>query len=297
MKIQGLIIILLFTISCCQQKVYEKDGSKAKKVYSTVSYLDIKLDENGHLPSNPYILEFKNGKKQIMFCGVEHLSDNSDIENEMYTEIEKKFYQFHPDIAINEGGDISRKKYFSKAEALQKDGEIGFIKVMSDSLKIATINGDPNIDLEFGELLKSYTKGEFLTYIMTERLMWGLIGEQISDIEKIENRYDLFIEKYIIEKGKVDLSSEEKTFDFYKKNYRKIVGRDFSLKNLKPTNPFDAKGKFQEIGRKSKNIRDQFLLKTIDNLLNENDKIFIVFGGWHLLTCEPGLQEIIKKNR
>jgi len=168
---------------------------------------------------------------------------------------------------------------------------------MSDSLKIKTINGDPNVDFEFSELLKTYSKGEFLAYIITERLMWGLFGEKISQEKEIEKRYNEFIENYIIKEGKVNLTIEEKKFSFYKINYEKLVGRKFSLKDLKPTNPFDANGKFQEIGRKSKNIRDQFLLKTIDNLLNENDKVFVVFGGWHLLTCKPGLKEIIERNR
>ncbi len=87
---------------------------------------------------------------------------------------------------------------------------------MSDSLKIQAINGDPNIDFEFRELLKTYTKVEFLTYIVTERLMWNLFDEQISDTKEIENRYNLFIENYISKKGKVSLSEEEKTFSLYK---------------------------------------------------------------------------------
>jgi len=32
----------------------------------------------------------------------------------------------------------------------------------------------------------------------------------------------------------------------------KLVGRKFGLNDLKPTNPFDSNGKFQEIGRTSK---------------------------------------------
>lgn len=113
----------------------------------------------------------------------------------------------------------------------------------------------------------------------------------------MKKKYNQFIENYIFKKGKVNLTIEEKKFSFYKINYKKLVGREFNINDLKPTNPFDAIGKFQEIGRKSKNIRDQFLLKTIYNLLNENDKVFVVFGGWHLLTCRPGLKEIIERKR
>jgi hypothetical protein len=75
-----------------------------------VSYLDIKLDKNGHLPSNSSILKFKNGEKEIVFCGVEHLTNNSDIENKMFSEIENKFYKFRPNISINEGGDLTKNK-------------------------------------------------------------------------------------------------------------------------------------------------------------------------------------------
>lgn len=291
------IFFSFFILIGCNKKVKEKTESKIAKDFTTISYLDLKLDENGHLPSNPYILEFKNGKKQIVFCGVEHLTNNSDIENKMFTEIENKFYKFYPNICINEGGDISQKKYLSKKDALQKDGEIGLTKIMADSLKIKTINGDPSAEYEFTELIKYYSKGEFLAYIVTERLMWSLFGQKVSDEIEIEKSYNQFVENYIIKKGKVNLSIEEQKFSFYKVNYQKLVGREFNINDLKPTNPFDANGKFQEIGRKSKNIRDQFLLNKIDNLLNENDKLFIVFGGWHLLTCEPGLKEIIERKR
>ena len=281
----------------CNKKNSEKTEIKTETDYTTISYLDIKLDENSHLPANPYILKFKNGKKEIIFCGTEHLIDNNDIENKMFSEIENTCYNFKPNICINEGGDISNKKYLSKKDALLKDGEIGLTKIMSDSLKIKTVNGDPNEDFEFNEILKTYSKGEFLAYIITERLMWGLFGEKVLNESDIEKRYNLFIENYIIKKGKVNLNYQEKKFSFYKKKYQNIVGREFNINDLKPTNPFDKEGKFQEIGRKSKNIRDQFLLKTIDKLLNENDKVFVVFGGWHLLTCEPGLNEIINKQR
>lgn len=291
------LIFLLFILVNCNPKGKVKTENKILKDFNTISYLDLKLDKNGHLPSNPYILEFKNGKKEVVFCGVEHLTDYSDTENKMFSEIENKFYNFKPNVCINEGGDISQKKYLSKKDALQKDGEIGLTKIMSDSLKIETVTGDPNVDFEFSELLKTYSKGEFLTYIITERLMWSLVGEKVSQEKEIEKKYNQFIKNYIIKKGKVELTVEEKKFSFYKINYNKLVGREFSLNDLKPTNPFDSNGKFQEIGRKSKNIRDQFLLQTIDNLLNENDKVFVVFGGWHLLTCKPGLKEIIERKR
>ena len=150
--------------------------------------------------------------------------------------------------------------------------------------------------LEFKALLKQYSKGEFLAYIVTERFMWGLAGSK-PDSAGMAKKYERFIQNYIIKTGAVELNAEEQTLTFFKRNYEKLLGRPFDLNTLEPTNPFNPKGKFQQIGRKSKEIRDQHLLQTIDGLLNRYDKVFVVFGGWHLLTCEPGLKVIINKKR
>lgn len=297
MKFLPIFLTIALLSACRNTEKPQNTLLDSTHIYPTISYLKIKLDSERHLPANPYIMEFKNGKKQVVFCGVNHLKDDSDIKNPMFDTIEKKFFAFRPELCINEGGDISQKIYSSKNDALLKDGEIGLVKILADSLKVKAINGDISDSLEFRQLLKKYTKGEFLAYIVTERLMWGLRGANILKHDEIENKFNGFIKDYIMEKGKVSLNPEERSFAFYKSNYQKLLNIPFDIEELEPTDPFNPKGKFQEIGRTSKEIRDQFLLKTIDKLLDSHDKIFIVFGGWHLLTCEPGLKEIINRKR
>jgi hypothetical protein len=292
MKHTTLLLLLSSALLGCGVK---KDKAP-DEVYPTVSYLKIKLDKAGHLPSNPYILRFKNAKKEIVFCGVNHLPDNNDTENPMFRKIEETFFEFKPGVCVNEGGDVSKKVFASKKEAIQKDGEIGLTKILADSLKIKTVNGDMTDSLEFKELLKKYTAGEFLAYIVTERFMWGQ-QPPITDSLVFKANYARFITGYIMKTGAVKLSPAEQTLEFYKTNYQKLLNRPFKLEELEPTNPFNPKGKFQQIGRASKEIRDQNLLRAIDNLLKTHNKVFVVFGGWHLLTCEPGLKQIIRKNQ
>jgi hypothetical protein len=264
-------------------------------IYPTVSYLDLKL-ENGQLPSNPYILKFTNRKKQIVFCGTNHLS-KSDIENPMFKKIEDTFFSFKPNVCINEGGDISQKIYTSKKEALLKDGEIGLTKILADSLKLSCVNGDMNEEYEFKNLLKKFSTEEFIAYVVNERLMWELKDRKLTKQEDIEKEYKKFIKGYIMKLGKVNLSKNQQSLDFFKTSFEKTLGRPFDINRPEPTNPFEPKGRFQEIGRTSKQIRDQNLMTTIDKLLDTNDKVFVVFGGWHLLTCQPGLEEIINRKR
>ena len=225
------------------------------------------------------------------------MTNYADTNNALFTQIENRFFRLKPEIAVNEGGDISRKVYTSKQAAILQNGEIGLTKFLCDSIKIKTVDGDPAFELECKELLEKYTTGEVLAYIVTERLMWGLKAHQPLDSNKIKNEYDAFVQNYIMHEGKVQLTKPEQAFDFYKSHYQQLLAKPFDMDELEPTNPFEPDSKFQEIGRTSKEIRDQYLLKTIDSLLDKKNKIFIVFGGWHLLTCQPGLEELIRRKR
>jgi hypothetical protein len=285
-----LILTCLFACNPTSKNIALDDENK---LYPTVSYLKIKLGEHGELPSNPYILEFKSGKKHIVFCGTNHLEDNNDTGNIMFKIIEKKFFEFMPTAVVNEGGDVSKKQYKSKSDAIIRDGEIGLSKVLSDQLLIPIINGDMPDSLEFRALLKRYSMADLIAYVSTERCMWGFVGQGLKDTLELESQYNDFVQKYLEQRGALKLNSTERSFAFYQSNYERLLKRPFSLESLEPTNPFDSVSYFQTIGRASKEIRDQNLLKKIDKLLKVHDKVFIVFGGWHLLTCEPGLQQII----
>ncbi len=295
-KWNACILMLTYLIACNQNSETAKHiGEDTTVAYPTISYLKIKLDAQGHLPSNPYIKEYKAGNKQIGFCGTIHLEDNSDTGNIMFKTIEKKFFEFMPTVVVNEGGDVSKKQYKSKSEAIIRDGEIGLSKILSDQLLIPIINGDMPDSLEFRALLKKYSKADLITYISTERCMWGFVGLGIKDSVELEKQYAEFVQKYLEKRGALKLNEIERSFAYYKLNYQRLLKRPFSLETLEPTNPFDSVSYFQTIGRASKEIRDQNLLNKIAKLLKVHDKVFVVFGGWHLLTCEPGLQQIINQ--
>jgi len=217
---KGFALLLLFIVILSSCGGSGKKATPPAHIYPTISYLDIKLDAAGHLPSNPYILRFENSKKHIVFCGVNHV-DKNKIDDPMYAGIEKAFFEFKPDVCVNEGGDVSNKKFASKQAALLKDGEIGLTKILADSLKIKTVNGDMTDSLEFKQLLKQYTPGEFLAYIATERFMWGLSPQQADDTAAFKKSYAQFIKSYIMKTGGVKLTPHQQTLAFYEANYQK----------------------------------------------------------------------------
>ncbi|HEY8938126.1 MAG TPA: hypothetical protein VIM65_23045, partial [Cyclobacteriaceae bacterium] len=53
---------------------------------------------------------------------------------------------------------------------------------------------------------------------------------------------------------------------------------------------------FGNVGRATKDVRDQALLKKIDDALNKYDRVFVVFGASHRVAVEPALKQIIQKH-
>jgi hypothetical protein len=293
--------LLYLAMTCClwacdspkpQVSESSADSEVATQPYPTVRYLDLKLGPGGALPSNPYVLRLREGRKELVFCGTNHLEERTQTQHPLYKSLAREFHDFRPEVSVNEGGDVSKKHYPSRDSAIIIDGEIGLLKVLGDSAHTPVINGDMPDSAEYQLLTRLYPAGEVLAYIVTERLMWGCK----SGFRKgtLAQTYDWFADKYLIKKG-FPLAPDQRTFAYFQAQYAQLVGRPFDLATLEPTNPFQPNSRFQDIGRASKEIRDQHLIATIDHLLGQHDRVFVVFGGWHLLTCEPGLREVVKR--
>ena len=282
MKKQALLAILLL----CYFPMF------SKKKYPTVSYLEIKVDSMGNLPKNPYILTFKNKGKQVDIIGTQHSNDTND---KMFTVIEDIFKTLKPEIVINEGGNLT-KKYDSRNDAIRRSGELGIEKYLADNAGIKTFNGDMPDKLEFDQLAKIYSKKEALVYFASERFILPFaFGQYPGDLQ---TQYDsIFIKRYLM-KEKIELNAEECTFTYYKAAYKEYFKQDFSLDNINQLDftPFLNRGRFNDITRSSKELRDQYLLNKIEEQLKLHDRILIVFGGWHVLAIEPALMQIMNKN-
>ncbi|OFX49474.1 MAG: hypothetical protein A2046_06815 [Bacteroidetes bacterium GWA2_30_7] len=278
------VFLILVIIIGCQISENEKIKS-----YKLISYLDIKVDSLGNLPQSPYIVDLQNNKKHLIVIGTLHSRDTS---NKMFTEIEKVFTNFKPDIAINEGGQIN-KTYTNRNTAIIKNGETGLLKYLCDKQNIKMINGDMPDSLEFNELSKNFSKKEALFFFASERFV--LPCTYWNEKENLDSLYETdFIEGYLFAEG-IKLTQEEKLFSFYKSMYKLFFYKEFNLENINSDDfsPIRKNHHFCEVARKSKELRDKYLLKKIEEQLTSYDKILIVFGGWHVLAIEPALNQII----
>jgi hypothetical protein len=253
------------------------------------SYLEINVDSNGHLPVNPYVLHFKAGKKSLLVIGTEH---SSDTANKMFAIIEKRFSQFSPQIIINEGGNLI-KTYPDKNTAIAEDDELGLEKFLADKAGIKTVCGDEPVALEFTELSTAFSAQEAIVYFGSERFVFPyLFGQYQGDFEKLYS--DKFIEGYL-KKRNVELTPEQTTFSYYKNGYKKWFGYSFHIDSIRQSQfiPFNTSHHFCEVSRKSKELRDRYLLKEIRRQLEQHDRVMVVYGGWHVLAIEPALHQLM----
>ncbi len=262
-----------------------------KEDYKLISYLDIKVDSLGKLPTNPYVVDLQKNSKHLIVIGTLH---SRDTNNRMFVDIEKIFINLKPEIAINEGGQV-KKTYTNRNSAIIKNGELGLLKYLCDNQSIKMVDGDMPDDKEFYELSEIYSKDEALLFFASERFVlpytyWDEKGN-LDSLYKSD-----FIEGYIEPCG-INLKPEEKQFSYYKGLYKKYFSREFNIDSIcsDDFSPIRKKHYFCEVARKSKELRDIYLLQQIEDQLIRYDKVLVIFGGWHLLAIEPALTQIINR--
>jgi len=280
----GLFILFLAAYSC---KTNHTDN------YKLISYLEIKVDSLGNLPINPYVLNFKKGNKELLIIGTQHTYDTL---SPMFTKIEQLFYDFKPDLIINEGGNLT-KTYTDRNSAIKKSAELGLEKYLADKAGIKTYNGDEPFGLEFEELSKAYSREEAILFFGSERFVFPYaFGQYQGEIDT--NYVNNFINKDY-QKGNINLTDKEKTFDYYKQLYKKYFKTEFSLDTISQLyfSPFSTRNHFCDVTRKSKEFRDRYLLGQIEEQLKIHNKVMVVFGGWHILAIEPALKQIMDRQK
>ena len=293
MRSPFIIISRIFTLlySC------DRPDHTQNEDYQLISYLDIAVDSMGNLPTNPYVIDLEKNNKRLVVIGTQHSRDSL---NPMYKEMEQIFYDVEPEVIINEGGDLN-KTYSSLNEAIAKDSDLGFDKYLADKAGIRTVNGDEPQHQEFEELSEAYSKEEALVYYAAERFIFPYIFQDVKkDFVASYEEYTADLVRY----DSIPLSPAEQQFSYFQNTYNNYFDEKFDVNELERSFehinqfdfiPFSTAHHFNEVSRTSKELRDRYLLKTIEEQLRKNDKVMVVYGGWHVLAIEPALTQIIER--
>lgn len=280
-----LAVIMFFACNAVSTKEHS---------YQTRDYLQVaKILDANPADNFPFVINLKAGKKQLIFIGSAHTRDITKQADS----IDYYFTQLQPQIAFNEGGQVSKDKHYtSRNEAINQDAEIGQLKYLCDKQNIEMENGDLLTEAEFNELFKMYNREQVLLYTACERLFSLYKNNWIDTSQGIEKAYQKDFVQYL-EGEKVVFESSEKEYKFITVAYKNFFGTDLDVYNV-PIEKYSFlkdESKLCGIGRSSKTVRDKHLLKTIEDSLVMYDRIFVVFGGAHAIAVEPALKQIMKR--
>ena len=296
----NILFIVILVQSCAK-----KDDNQTYKVNN---YLVVKtrLDSINSLPESDLLSNWRNeiafydsvGHKQIVFVGCSHSSN--DTTHPQYIIMEELFNKSKPQLAFNEGCDWGLKgKFKTKFEAIQdRSGEVGFLQYLSDQAGIEMQNGDMPEALEYQLMFKN---NDFdLTYLIfaLERFV-NLYKHGVYPNTTIEKAFEEKFVKKQLQAFKIPLTEEQKHFSYFKKVYFNYFKEQFNLKNSQSIDNYylEENGPLGNIHRKSKEVRDHYLLAKIDSALNKVDRVFVAFGASHILAVKPALKQILEKHR
>ena len=299
-KGKNLIFLMLisFLVSC--------NGKGDTTRYNVVDYLEVRnlldslnqrlqqdFDSSGSYEQPVQVLN--NGKKALIFFGANH---SRDLNHPQFKQLRKLFNEFKPEITINEGGQVpSDRHYASLDSAAAKAGELGVLKYMSDSAGISMMNGDLEEDKEFPELLKTVSADELYLYIAVERYLNLYTHNRFPGLT-LQESFDQKFLPYLEDNG-FTLTEEQRSLSYLQSIYKKYLHKDFDLDSIVGIHEYylTDTGTFGKVGRATKIVRDDALLKKIDKALDKYDRVFVVFGASHLFAVRPALRQIIDKPR
>ena len=291
-----ILPVLISTLFACNQQANKNELPSLNKI-ETIDYREIyKQSLKSGMKIFPLVFDKSIGNKRLIFIGISHSNDN-DTLNPMFDTIEKYFRILKPGIALNEGGQIPDSLHYpTKNKAISSEAEIGFLKYLADSLSIKLVNGDCPDSIEVPALLKKYDKDVLLYFLVTQRF----IPQFITSNNNIGEEYGKFVNEYLIRRCKLPLQDRETQWMYFRNLYKKYNNNeeiDLEHFHLSKTEYyFYDEGIMGQIGRSSLLIRDSIIVTNIYNNLKKHNKVFVVFGGAHLLSIKPTLDRIFEKH-
>ena len=230
----------------------------------------------------PYIVELQIGKGALLYFGAQHTYDPKDAQ---IAEIEKRWKEFRPTVAYNEGGNPSVSKTLD--ETVSKSGESGLVRFLAARDKIPAFSLEPSRADEAAMLLKTYTPEQVKVFYALRQV--PQFGNSKRD-ETIETHLEFVLGKWLssvpgLEGSPRNLTEFERSCQWLSpklKDWRDVPQSWFD--------PMDSQAYTNQISRLSGEFRDQHMVKLLIDEAKQGKRVFAVVGGSHVVMQERALR-------
>lgn len=229
----------------------------------------------------PYIKYYGKDSSLLVF-GSNHTNDFSDPQ---IKQIQQLIQSYQPTVLLYEGDGIGTEK--TQKETVETYFEMGLVKYLADSLAIKSVNLEPNTKLKFKYLKKKY---------QTDDILIATLGLQITMMQYNNEDFESLFPTMIrdLEKEGLKLHKKQKSLSYFYQLYLRKFGKSFSYENFDSREIQSKYNKtiFNKINQDANSFRDQHIITLAKELIDKNDRVFLLVGGWHAIVCEPSFKLI-----
>lgn len=239
---------------------------------------------NTHARPYIYMVESKRSNGVVLVFGAEH---TKDIAHKQFIMMENEWKHFKPTVSMVEGSYFFQLR--ESQNPVNEKGESGFIGKMAKEYGIDWYTWEPGRDQEIEFLIKNkylpITIAAFYC-LQSYQNKWGTFSKTEQDSVMKD-----MISKRTYYKGiKGALSSVEQIDSLWKTDYASID----SWRVYKHPHNGWPDGHFKRIATDATSLRDEHMCRSIIELVNKGEKVFISMGSSHAPRVERTLRGMIK---
>ncbi len=268
----SLVIVLVFAFSGATAQ--EKDAS----IMTFDEYAKVR---HGY----PYIVEMQIGKGALLYFGAQH---TFDPKNAQIAQIEKRWKEFRPTVAYNEGGNPSVSK--TVEETVSKSGEAGLVRYLAARDKISALSLEPSRADEAAMLLKTYTPEQVKVFYALRPISQFRKRKNDETIEVFMTNVLGFLSRILGLEGApnsiVELDKSCLWLSPQLKDWRTVEQSWFD--------PVASHAYTNQIARLSSEFRDLHMVKLLIDEVKQGKRVFAVVGGSHVVMQERVLRAALK---
>lgn len=227
----------------------------------------------------PYVLSANNKQGALEYVGALH---TSDAEEPQLTEIEQRWADFKPTVALCEGR--ARMFRFASRRKTGTLSESDLTRILANQNGVPLYTLEPTYEVEVAGLLKHFDPRLVATY-MTLRVYCSESGGSGNDQDGLALS---LMRKRIHVKGLRDTFSNIAEFDAY---WREKFPDEPDWRTLPDT---ERTPLLVEIGNVSRQVRGEHMVRTLVELVNKGERVFAVVGASHVIRQEPTLRRLLE---
>ncbi len=238
--------------------------------------------------AKPYVLQIQSSSTgSLLYFGAEH---SRDSKHSQFSEIERYWHEFKPEIAFVEGR-LPPARYDSES-AISQNGEPGFVRFLADRHGVPVASMDSSIEQQTKSLLRELPAKQVKIYFILRQIVRQkrFADNQALDLSALSVYMKGLSDQPALRVPPNDVVELVPCFDQY---------FDDTLKYQDATQRwFDPLGSVNWVNQASRKLANdrniEMVCQIVTNMLN-GKRVFAVVGRTHTIMQEPAIRALISQ--